>query len=393
MARILFINSVCHGSTGNICKNLYKLAENVGHECCIAYGRGDSPEGFNYIKIGANIDVYSHVIKSRLTDRSGFGSGHATKKFVKWIDDYKPDIIHLHNIHGYYINIQVLFSYLKEHPEIKKIWTLHDCWTYTGHCAYYLSSKCYKWQKECSDCKYINEYPKAIIDNSKKNFEFKKSLFTQIKNMHIVCVSEWMRGEVDKSFMNVYPLSVITSGIDTKIFSNRKSDFKKSKRIEDKKIILGVASVWENRKGLSDFIKLNELMDEKYVIVLIGLNEKQIKSLPKGIIGLSRTENAEQLAEIYSAATVFFNPTKEETFGLTNVEAQACGTAVVSYNAGGTKETLVNSNTFLVNNLEEFVYLLEEETFNKETNNLVQSVFEKDLRMSEYLELYNEGKK
>ena len=142
MARILFVNSVCNGSTGNICKNLYRLAEESGHECCIAFGRGNRPEGFKCVRIGNNIDLYSHVLKARMTDGSGFGSASATRKFVEWIEHYQPDIIHMHNIHGYYLNLEILFEYLKKNPNIKKIWTLHDCWPYSGHCAYYSFSDC-----------------------------------------------------------------------------------------------------------------------------------------------------------------------------------------------------------------------------------------------------------
>ena len=168
MSRILFINSVCNGSTGTICKNLYKAAKDAGHTCCIAYGRGDAPEGFNTIKIGNQLDIYLHVLKARLFDASGFGSKKATKDLIKQIEEFKPDVIHLHNIHGYYVNIEILFNYLKQHPEIKKIWTLHDCWSFTGHCAYYTYAKCDKWQTCCKgNCPNKKEYPQTIFSNVK----------------------------------------------------------------------------------------------------------------------------------------------------------------------------------------------------------------------------------
>ena len=175
MSRILFINSVCNGSTGTICKNLYKAAVEAGHECCIAYGRGEAPKGFKTIKIGNKLDIYLHVLKARLFDASGFGSKHATKEFIKKIDEFKPDIIHLHNIHGYYVNIEILFKYLKAHPEIKKIWTLHDCWAFTGHCAYYTYAKCDKWKTCCKGyCLNRNEYPKTIFSCVTRNYTNKK---------------------------------------------------------------------------------------------------------------------------------------------------------------------------------------------------------------------------
>ena len=179
MSRILFINSVCNGSTGTICKNLYKAAEEAGHKCCIAYGRGDAPGGFNTIKIGNKLDIYLHVLKARMFDASGFGSKHATKNFIKKIEEFKPDVIHLHNIHGYYVNVEILFEYLKSHREIKKIWTLHDCWAFTGHCAHYLNIGCYSWYNGCSKCSISSSYPKSFFDRSKKNFFRKKRLFTR----------------------------------------------------------------------------------------------------------------------------------------------------------------------------------------------------------------------
>ena len=175
MSRILFINSVCNGSTGSICKNLYKVAVEAGHECCIAYGRGEAPKGSKTIKIGNKLDIYLHVLKARLFDASGFGSKQATKEFIKKIDEFKPDIIHLHNIHGYYVNIEILFKYLRAHPEIKKIWTLHDCWAFTGHCAYYTYAKCNKWQRCCNRIK-MNTQKQYFLKSRKISIEKKRYL-------------------------------------------------------------------------------------------------------------------------------------------------------------------------------------------------------------------------
>lgn len=391
MARILFINTVCNGSTGTICKSLYKLAEQRGYTCCIAYGRGDAPEGYNTIKIGANIDVYSHALKARIFDSCGFESRKATENFLKEVDIFKPDIIHLHNIHGYYINVDILFNYLKSHPEIKKVWTLHDSWAYTGHCAYYLSNNCYKWQKQCEKCEYVSEYPNAIFDNSKKNYLKKKKIFLGVTNLSIVCVSQWLKDEVKKSFLQEYECIEIVSGIDLNIFKKRSSNFRQIYNISEKeKIVLGVAQVWDRRKGLNDFIELRKRLSSEYVIVLVGLNEKQIQSLPKGIIGIKRTKNQTELVEIYSAADVFFNPTKEETFGLTNIEAQACGTMTCSYDAGGTKETIINNNAFLVKDISELVILLKSNEMSKlSVQNKVREHFDADKRFMEYIHLYD----
>ena len=339
MSRILFINSVCNGSTGTICKNLYKAAVEAGHECCIAYGRGEVPRGFNTIKIGNKLDFYLHVLKARLFDASGFGSKRATKEFIKKIDEFKPDIIHLHNIHGYYVNIEILFNYLKQHPEIKKVWTLHDCWAFTGHCAYYTYAKCDKWKSCCNGiCPNKKEYPKTIFSRIKINFNKKKQIFSDVENMVLVTPSKWLKSEVENSFLKKYHVDVINNGVDTNIFKPTKSTIKKRYDVEDKKIILGVASVWDKRKGLDTFIELSKKIDADYQIVLIGLNKKQIKKLPNNIIGINRTENIQELVKWYSAANIFFNPTFEDNYPTVNLEAIACGTPVVTFDTGGSSE-------------------------------------------------------
>lgn len=340
MSRILFINSVCNGSTGTICKQLYSAAEKEGHECCIAYGRGNKPEGFNTIKIGNDFDTYMHVVRARLFDASGFGSKRATKQFIKDIEDFKPDIIHLHNIHGYYINIEILFKYLKEHPEIKKIWTLHDCWAFTGHCAYYTYYKCDKWKKGCKgNCINKNEYPKSILSNIEKNYKRKKESFIGVENMVLISPSEWLKKEVHVSFLKEYKVETIHNGVDTNVFKHVNSNIEDKYSIKNKKIILGVASVWDRRKGLDVFIELSKVLEDEYKVVLIGLSEKQIRIIPNNVIGIKRTENVNELVEWYSAAYIYFNPTLEDNYPTTNLEAIACGTPVVTFDTGGSVES------------------------------------------------------
>lgn len=351
MSRILFINSVCNGSTGTICKNLYKAAQEVGHTCCIAYGRGDAPDGFNTIKIGNQLDIYLHVLKARLFDASGFGSKKATKDLIKQIEEFKPDVIHLHNIHGYYINIEILFNYLKKHPEIKKIWTLHDCWTFTGHCSHYTYRKCNKWQICCEGgCPNKKEYPKSWFSNIKSNFNKKKEIFCGVENMILITPSKWLKNEVEKSYLKDYTIEVINNGVDTNLFKPTPSNIKQQYGIEDKKVILGVSSVWNKMKGLDTFIELSKELDNQYQIVLIGLNKKQIEQLPTNIIGISRTENVQELVKWYSAAALFFNPTLEDTYPTTNLEAIACGTPVITFDTGGSPESAYADEDKIVTN-------------------------------------------
>ena len=348
MPKILFINSVCNGSTGTICKNLYKAAEKEGYECYIAFGRGDAPKGFNTIRIGNQLDIYSHVVKARLFDASGFGSKRATIDFIKKIDNIKPDIIHLHNIHGYYINVEILFDYLKKHPEIKKIWTLHDCWAFTGHCPHFDYEKCEQWKNECRHCVKRNLYPKSFIDNCKRNYVSKKDIFNNVKNMILVSPSDWLRYLVYESFLKDYHIETINNGIDLNIFKKMNSDILEKYNLQNKKIILGVSSIWNEKKGLNYFMNLSKNIKDPFQIVLIGLTKVQIKRLPSNILGIERTKEIEELVKWYSSSFVFLNPTLEDNYPTVNLEAQACGCIVITNNVGGCQETLKLKNNILL---------------------------------------------
>ena len=219
MKRILFINTVCTGSTGGICRNLYDLANDAGYECCIAYGRGEDVDGYNTYRIGNKFSIFYHVLKTRIFDACGLGSKNATLRLIQYIENYNPDIIHIHNLHGYYINIDILFKYLKKRKDIKKIWTLHDYWSITGHCAYFQMNKCEKWLCECRNCKYCKEYPSSLIQNAHKNYLMKRELFSNINNMTIITVSEWMKDIIKQSYLKEYNLICIKNGLDLKDIS------------------------------------------------------------------------------------------------------------------------------------------------------------------------------
>lgn len=340
--KILMINSVCGiGSTGRICTDLAAELEKQGHDVKIAYGRGEVPKQFDKyaIRIGTDLGIKLHGIKARIQDASGFGSKRVTDKFVQWIKYYDPDIIHLHNIHGYYINIESLFNYLKRCNK-KIIWTLHDCWSFTGHCAYFDYANCDKWKFQCQKCEQKREYPRSLVlDRSKYNFILKKELFTDIPNMTIVVPSKWLKELVKQSFLKEYPIKVIYNGIDVSVFRPLKSDIYKKYNCGDKKIILGVAGVWDRRKGLNSFVTLSQLLSDEYQIVLIGLSKEQLSDIPTNIIGIERTESVQELSQFYSAADVFVNPTLEDNYPTTNLEAIACGTPVISYRTGGSGES------------------------------------------------------
>ncbi|MCH5296314.1 MAG: glycosyltransferase [Ruminococcus sp.] len=342
--KVLMINSVCGiGSTGRICADLASALDKQGNSCLIAYGRnGYVPQEYRKyaVRIGSDFDVRRHAMLTRITDRHGFYSKRSTQNFIDRIRDYNPDIIHLHNIHGYYINIEYLFNYLRELCK-PVIWTLHDCWSFTGHCAHYDYIKCDKWKNGCSKCSQKTRYPQSLIcDNSKNNWIKKKNLFNSISNLLIVTPSQWLADEAAKSYLGHYDIRVVNNGIDLSVFHPTNSNFREKYGLKDKTILLGVSSVWDERKGFNDFINLSKILPSKYKIVLVGVSSAQIQKIPKEILAIEHTESQKQLAEIYSASDVFLNLTYEDTFPTVNLEALACGTPVVSYNSGGSAEII-----------------------------------------------------
>ena len=424
--KVLMINSVCGiGSTGRICTDLAQEFERDGHEVRIAYGRDENvPEKFRKyaVQIGTAMDVKLHGILTRVFDAHGFCSKRSTKKFLKWAEEYKPDLLWLHNIHGYYINVEMLFTWIKKHPEMEVKWTLHDCWAFTGHCAYFTMANCDKWKTHCERCPQKEKYPTSKgLNNSKRNFDRKKATFTGVKNMNLITPSQWLADLAKQSYLSEYPVEVQYNKIDTTVFKPTPSDFREKYGIENKKVILGVASTWDERKGLEDFIELAKMLDDSYAIVLVGLSKEQIHGMSEkfsdikeietsnkmvtiyyseqenhglteglirnteftkcdnyilknengivisvgvnhlyeaivgcikeketqgNVLGVSRliciqrTNNAVELAEIYTAANYFVNPTYEDNYPTVNLEAVACGTYVVTYDTGGCRETI-----------------------------------------------------
>ena len=351
--RVLLINSVCGiGSTGKICGAIAEEYTAQGHEAVIAYGRdGTVPERYQKFahRIGSDFDVKISALRTRLLDDHGFANETATRKFLKWAESYDPDLLWLHNIHGYYIHVGLLFDWIKSRPHMQVKWTLHDCWAFTGHCAHFTYALCEKWKTGCGNCPEKRNYPaSAVLDNSRKNYQRKKAAFTGVRNLTLIVPSRWLGDRVKNSFLRDYPVEVCYNTIDTDVFCPTDSDFRKRNNLEDKKIILGVAGVWTERKGLGDFLELRKLLDERYAIVLVGLTKQQVDSLPAGILGITRTNNARELAEIYTAADVFLNPTYEDNYPTVNLEAESCGTPVITYNTGGCAETLHRTDSLVI---------------------------------------------
>lgn len=391
--KIVQINTVCGtGSTGKITVALHNLATENNYKSYIAYGRNSAPSQIPSYKIGNKADFYLHVLVNFFLGKSGFGSKKVTKKFIKWLDEINPDIIHLHNIHGFYINIELLFTYIKQ-KNIRVIWTLHDCWPLTGQCAHFDYVNCNKWETSCYACPiYRTNYPYSLFkDNSKWNYIEKKRIFTDVANLTIVTPSHWLANLVSRSFLCCYPTYVIPNGIDLNIFR----PYPKTKSA--KKIILGVANVWTPQKGLEAFIRMSNELDNSFQIVLIGVTRSQQKSFKKKhpqIVTLTRTANQNELARWYSDAFAYVNPTLEDTFPTTNLEALACGTPVITYRTGGSPESIDDTCGIIVekNDVEGLITAINglniHPSFSQEACRKRAEQYEKNAQFIKYLSLY-----
>lgn len=336
------INSVPYGSTGRIMFQIADMVKSVGGtaytSASFTKSRGEQfPD--TYYRIGGAVGKTEHIILAKLTGRHGYYSHFATYKLIKKIKQVKPDVIHLHNIHGWYLNWKMLFDYLKK-ANIPVIWTLHDCWAFTGHCPHFMAIGCDKWKSGCYECDLYKSYPGCFFDDSRFQYRYKKECFTGVPNLTIVTPSQWLADLVKKSYLKDYDTVVINNGIDLKKFKPRMSDFREKYGLVDKTVLLGVAFDWSPRKGIDDFKRLAEELSEEYAIVLVGVSDVIAKKLPNRIVSIACTQNQEELAEIYSEADLFVNPTLEDNFPTVNLEALACGTPVITYQTGGSPESL-----------------------------------------------------
>ncbi|HIY36898.1 MAG TPA: glycosyltransferase [Candidatus Paraprevotella stercorigallinarum] len=406
MKKLLQINPVIrvNTSTGRIMQEIGELAMQNGWECHIAYSKGR--DGIrecrsDIIPVGNKWSTAWHGIETRLFDRHGLASSHATRQFVRKIEEIRPDVVHIHNIHGYFLNYQILFDYLSK-AGIPVVWTVHDCWLYTGHCYYYSFAGCDRWQTGCHHCPQKKEFPTSLFcDRSRRNFEDKKAAFTSmpLDRMTIVPVSEWIRNEMRRSFLSAYPFRVIHNGINTDIFNIYDDrQVRKTFGLGNRHILLGVASIWSREKGLDDFIRMAGMLNEDEVVVLVGIKPEDRKRLPDNVVGIARTENIRQLAELYAAADVFVNPTWQDNYPTVNMEAIACGTPVVTYRTGGSVEVITPSTGMIVEqgNLNELLKSIREieskgkASYQEACRKYALLNFRKEDRYMEYLRLYEE---
>lgn len=393
MPKLLQINVTANwGSTGKIAEQIGTCAMSHDWESYMAYGRMMNPSQSILIKVGSRLDVYKHYVENLVLDNEGLSSRIATSRFLRKIEEIKPDIIHLHNIHDHWLNYEILFKYLNT-TDIPILWTFHDFWAVTGHCAHFIRAKCDKWQIECKSC----PLSKSLIDRSRRNFLLKKKLFLANNNLHIVAVSEWVRGLVKKSFLSGNDIKVIPNGINLNVFRPQPKSETEA-MYEGKFIIMAVASQWKFGKGLNDYIAMSSLLKKDELIVLVGIDENTKKLFPDNIIGISRTNNQNELALLYSRADVVTSFSSAETFGLTIVEAFACGTPVVAYN-NTAQATLVTEDTGYLVPTGDYIaaYLAirsirqkEKWRYSDACVRLVTECYDERLCTEKYINLYNE---
>lgn len=406
--KLLQINPVLRQSTstGRIMREIGEVAMAEGWESYVAYSRGRDGEmssSSKTIPVGSRFDVARHGLYTRLTDRHGLASSAATRRFIAEIERLDPDIVHIHNIHGYFLNYRLLFDYLAR-TNRRVVWTVHDCWLYTGHCYYYSFAGCDRWQNGCGKCPQRSAFPKSwLFDRSAQNWLDKRQAFTSLPKGRfvIVPVSDWIREEMRKSFLKNCDFRVIHNGIDLDVFRPL-PDVEEVKEkyglSQYKTIILGLASIWSKEKGLDDFITMSRMVTTDERIVLVGVDDKTRKRLPENITAIHRTDNVEELARLYAAATAFVNPTWQDNYPTVNLESIACGTPVVTYRTGGSIEAVTPATGSIVEQGDVAGLLAAvrdisargKESYAAQCRAFAEANFRKQDRYRDYLRLYRE---
>lgn len=364
--KIIQINTVPNGSTGSVMHRIQIAADKMGYATLSIVGRREPYKDSRCLKVGGFFSFWNHVFITTMFDLQGSGSYIQTLRIVRILRKENPNIIHLHNLHGYYINLRVLFKYLIKEYEGQVLWTFHDCWPITGHCPHFVIAGCDKWKEECKKCPNKMLYPISYgLDLACYNYKKKRSLYGNMDRLTVIVPSEWMAWQVEDSFLKNQRLKIINNGIDLSMFDSNRVTRCKSEILADYgilnadvNIVLSVANIWEKRKGLDDLCELSSIIDEKYRLIIVGLNKHQIRKLPKGIVGIERIKDVEHLVELYSIAEVFVNPSKEESFSLVTVEAKACGIPVVALNTSAVSG-LINDGVdgIVLDNTDKYEYL------------------------------------
>lgn len=394
--KLIQINTIASAfSTGRIAEHIGKLMQSRGWESYLAYGRFANASSNRLIKIGNRFDEALHLLESRLFDCHGLSSKRATKRLIEKIKQIDPDVIHLHNIHGYYLNYPILFDYLSQSGK-PVVWTLHDCWAFTGHCSHFATANCYRWKSGCFACPLKGIYPRSIgLDRSRENYANKRYYFNNVKNLTIVTVSQWLKQLVQQSMLRYDNLICIPNGIDLNCFRpidhiDPKYDF------AGKKVLLGVGTKWTREKGYDDFVELAKHIDDDYRIVLLGLNVNRVNRLPDKIIAVHRTENMDVLVQLYNRALVLLTLSHNDTYPTTNLESLACGTPVITYPTGGSPEAIDETTGYVVepDNFDALIEAIRtidkngKAHYSAHCRARAEKLFDKDLQFAKYGELY-----
>ena len=404
MRTLLQINVTANsGSTGKIAEQINQLAQSLGWNTYFAYGRNMQPCKSTLLRTGNKLQVYEHYAEHRLFDNDGLASRLATHQLVKRIKEISPDIIHLHNIHDHWLNYRILFEFLNT-LDIPIVWTQHDCWAFTGGCAYFSLRNCYRWRDGgCKDGCPMKA--RRIFEKTTKHFQLKQNLFTSTKNLTLVPVSYWLEDLERQSFLNCHNIVTIHNGIDiSKFHPTDSSSVRRKYGIGDGKYVIGVASVWSKRKGFDDYIRLSHLIPKEIKIVLVGLNAELLKKAEENdIIGIPRTEDVGELAALYSGAMMFLNLTYEDNYPTTNLEAMACGTPILTYRTGGSVEAVTHDAGWIAAQgdidavaklVEDWAMSIEivpviETEMRRKCRERAEREFNKEDRYADYLKLYN----
>ncbi|MBQ0099341.1 MAG: glycosyltransferase [Firmicutes bacterium] len=393
--RVLQINAVCgNGSTGLIVKDIASQVEKNGDEAFVAFQNGQASK--NFYVFNNKFDEKLHALYTRIFGKQGYASKRETKKFLKWVSEIKPDIVHLHNLHGNYINLPMLLNYLSKN-DIATVVTLHDCWFFTGKCTHYVEYKCDRWQESCGKCPQKHANINSIFfDKSSKVLFDREKLFVSIPRLKIVGCSKWIAEECKKSKLKNCDITYIHNGVDTSIFKPTNNEFRKKNNLEDKFVVLGFANKWGQERNREAVLYIISTLKEDERIVLVGCDNKMMDNFSKfdNVICVGFIKDRNELADIYSSCDVFLNLTHADTLPTVNMESICSGTPVITYDVCGSPE-LVDSGSGFVVPENDYIAIVEAKNFIKFKNFNIEiekyhEKFSKTNNYLKYIDVYKE---
>lgn len=399
--KLLQINAVYgYGSTGVIVKDIHEMCLESGIDSYVAYSTSSDNDINikNGYKIGNVLGKKIHALLGRINGQQAYFSSFATRKFLKYIDEISPDIVHLHNLHSNYINLNMLLKYLAE-KDIATVLTLHDCWFFTGGCFHYTEAKCFKWKEKCGNCpKKHTDTPAYCLDLSRKIQSDREKYFSQIKKLTTVGVSDWIASEAKQTFLGKSDVRRIYNGVDLDFFKNTPSDMRTELGIdEDKFVVLAMANKWLLPVNADAFKYVTSKLPENAVMLMVGCSEEQKQSLPPNVIGIDFIKEREKLRNVYSLSDVFINCTREDSLPFVNFETQACGLPVITYGNTGAKETVDGYSSFSVNDgdyhtlSDKLLELIENHTISEKIcSQFIVEEFDMNKNYQKYIDLYYE---